>query len=571
MQGLQRIDMVKGVEYVDAGATATDTDNGNLTNLITVSNSVNSNIPGEYRIDYEVSDASGNTATLTRVVRVWDYPRYDLTEDTWRSNQKDYIMDSANHVMALTILVTSPFMGEVVYVGDGTEPAGTTWTENAVDYPKDGTLDLSNTDGKGSKEIRTYLIEKDGFWERTVIYKIGEEMLSVQHTQKAGNVCDLLIQSSANPAVTRTDFPYTPTGQMWVIGKTPPPYIMAIISDTAPVILLNGTQEVLTTVGAVYVDAGATANDLESGDLTSSITTTNSVDTATAGTYAVHYNVSDAQGNQAVTKGRTVRVLENVLAFQNVFANNTVTFANNETHIVADTSNTYTYMRVSNAGENGSLTRDFQIGDKVLITMKARASDSSSYLFAPLGLGLTFDAIAFDADNVWKDFIVEAEVMSGYTNLAFIGFKLNNVADTIDVKEIGVYTESLTAQSTALTKSQLVQRIADWAIDPTVENASLIENANTGSITNMNRLLAMYTDTYAQYNFTPEQIYTFRTFNIDITGWDTNSVVDMDFMLYGLIGLENQDLSAWDVSNVTTHANFNTDVGANVTLPNFTN
>ena len=104
-------------------------------------------------------------------------------------------------------------------------------------------------------------------------------------------------------------------------------------SDTIPpIITLNGETTVTLTVGDTYTDAGATANDNVDGDITANINTNNPVDTSTAGTYTVTYNVSDAAGNNAEEVRRTVAVeafVENkVFAFyadeHNDF-NNTIT------------------------------------------------------------------------------------------------------------------------------------------------------------------------------------------------------------------------------------------------------
>jgi surface protein with Ig-like domain/Big-like domain-containing protein/VCBS repeat protein len=77
---------------------------------------------------------------------------------------------------------------------------------------------------------------------------------------------------------------------------------------TAPVITRLGNATVTLTVGGTYTDAGATALDDTDGDLTSSIVTVNPVNTATAGTYTVTYNVSDVAGNAAIEVTRTVTV-----------------------------------------------------------------------------------------------------------------------------------------------------------------------------------------------------------------------------------------------------------------------
>ena len=81
-----------------------------------------------------------------------------------------------------------------------------------------------------------------------------------------------------------------------------------VVDTTGPVIQLVGASTVTIEVGTAYVDAGATAVDNYDGDLTSSIITTNNVDSNTIGTYSVTYDVMDASGNQAVQESRTVSV-----------------------------------------------------------------------------------------------------------------------------------------------------------------------------------------------------------------------------------------------------------------------
>ena len=62
-----------GVSYTDAGATAWDNCDGDLTGSISVSNPVDENTAGNYVITYDVSDASSNPATqVSRLVQVVD-------------------------------------------------------------------------------------------------------------------------------------------------------------------------------------------------------------------------------------------------------------------------------------------------------------------------------------------------------------------------------------------------------------------------------------------------------------------------------------------------------------------
>ena len=79
---------------------------------------------------------------------------------------------------------------------------------------------------------------------------------------------------------------------------------------TAPVITLNGSATMNLTVGDSFTDPGATATDNVDGDISGNIVVTGSVDTSTAGTYTLNYNVSDAAGNAATRVSRTVNVNE---------------------------------------------------------------------------------------------------------------------------------------------------------------------------------------------------------------------------------------------------------------------
>jgi len=93
--------------------------------------------------------------------------------------------------------------------------------------------------------------------------------------------------------------------QLWVEFT---PKASATSDSEAPVITLTGDATINLTVGDTYTEQGATATDNNDGDITANISTTGSVDTNTAGTYTITYNVSDAAGNAATTVARTVNV-----------------------------------------------------------------------------------------------------------------------------------------------------------------------------------------------------------------------------------------------------------------------
>jgi hypothetical protein len=60
----------QGGVWIDEGATASDTVDGDLTSSIQVSGSVDTNTPGLYTVSYSVSDAAGNEGHVSRIVTI---------------------------------------------------------------------------------------------------------------------------------------------------------------------------------------------------------------------------------------------------------------------------------------------------------------------------------------------------------------------------------------------------------------------------------------------------------------------------------------------------------------------
>ena len=71
LRGQPSITLVVGTAYSDAGATATDVLDGDVSSRIVVTNPVDTAVVGTYTVTYNATDLSGNTAApVTRTVRV---------------------------------------------------------------------------------------------------------------------------------------------------------------------------------------------------------------------------------------------------------------------------------------------------------------------------------------------------------------------------------------------------------------------------------------------------------------------------------------------------------------------
>lgn len=68
------VDHFHGVVYSDAGATASDPQDGDLTSAIITTNNVNTGSNGLYTVNYEVTDSGGLTVSGNRIVNIINNP-----------------------------------------------------------------------------------------------------------------------------------------------------------------------------------------------------------------------------------------------------------------------------------------------------------------------------------------------------------------------------------------------------------------------------------------------------------------------------------------------------------------
>lgn len=101
-----------GTTYTDAGATAWDNVNGDLTSSIITTSNVNANVIGTYTVTYDVTDTAGNTATATRTVNV-----VESTVITITSPQED--MEYGDEVTQLSFEISDSDYDACWYSLDG--------------------------------------------------------------------------------------------------------------------------------------------------------------------------------------------------------------------------------------------------------------------------------------------------------------------------------------------------------------------------------------------------------------------------------------------------------------------
>lgn len=87
-------------------------------------------------------------------------------------------------------------------------------------------------------------------------------------------------------------------------------YVPSINDENSrPTVTLTGGTPIIIQVGDLFVDPGATAFDVEDGDLTASIVINGSVDVNTVANYVLLYSVTDSEGSPAIPATRVVSVV----------------------------------------------------------------------------------------------------------------------------------------------------------------------------------------------------------------------------------------------------------------------
>lgn len=218
------VTMYENDTYIDAGVTAYDNVDGNITANVAIFNSVNESTIAQYIITYNVSDAAGNAAAeVTRTVNVVAQstlvaPIYKMIEPLKNTN---FLEDSTNTL--------STYDGEVSF------------TPNVTQYPQDGTLDI----GAGNINSHYQVVTDDGIYGLfNVVPNTSYEMYVI--APKAGNVADIYRGDELTPIVlTESNKAYViPTGD-WVITDTPPAIIYnSNVTPNAPTNFIASDDEV---------------------------------------------------------------------------------------------------------------------------------------------------------------------------------------------------------------------------------------------------------------------------------------------------------------------------------------
>ncbi len=311
LSGSATVTIEAGTTYTDAGATASDSFDGDITSDIVVVNPVNTSIPGVYTITYNVSDSSLNAAAeVTREVTVSDTTVPVIT----LSGSATVTVEAATMYTDAGATASDSLDGDITAAIVVVNPLGPT-----IPGVYTITYNVSDAAGNAAVEVTREVTVVDT--TVPVITLSGSATVTVEagttYTDDGATANDSLdgdITAAivvVNPVDASVPGVYTVTYNVsdgTGNAATEVTREVTVSDTTVPVITLVGDNPVEVAQGAAYTDAGATAADSLDGDITAAIVVVNPVDTFVEGTYTITYNVMDAAGNVATEVTRTVNV-----------------------------------------------------------------------------------------------------------------------------------------------------------------------------------------------------------------------------------------------------------------------
>ncbi|MBC1792341.1 immunoglobulin-like domain-containing protein [Listeria booriae] len=291
-----------------AGVSASDTEDGNLTNSVSVTaNDVDTSAVGTYHVTYSVTDSDGNTTTKTITVTVTsnDAPVIVASDQTIKKGKAFDVMAGVS----------------ASDLEDGNVTSGITVTANDVDTNTVGTYHVtySVTDSDGNTTTKTITVtitsnDAPTFTTSDVYLKIGDKFnpyagITASDTED-GDLTDRIDIESTNVDMTQAgtyavEYSVTDSDN----NTTKITRHVYVRTNDKPVI--HASDQTFKAGASFDPLAGMSASDTEDGDITANVSITdNDVDANKAGTYHVTYSVTDSDDN-TTTKTITITVLTN--------------------------------------------------------------------------------------------------------------------------------------------------------------------------------------------------------------------------------------------------------------------
>ena len=262
-----------------------------------------------------------------------------------------------------------------------------------------------------------------------------------------------------------------------------------VIDTTPPQLSLNGNSIISIEVGTTYNELGASATDNydDNNTITSTISISGSVNTATLGSYTVSYNVSDSSGNSASTLIRTINVVDTTIPVLSLLGSSPVNIELNGAY--TDDGATAT----DNYDDNATLTAQINLSgtvDNTVVgsyTLTYNVSDSSNNQATPISRVVNVEDNIKPVITLLGNTTVTVEVDTNFTDPGAVATdNYDNdssltgsisVSGSIDISNLGTYLLTYSVSDSSGNAANTVERTVQ-VVDTTEPIISLNGNSS---------------------------------------------------------------------------------------------
>ena len=311
LKGGSELQITKGTTYVEPGYNATDNIDGNITNMVVVTGTVDTSMAGTYTISYDVTDGAGNAAiTQNRTITVMgdDTP----PTITLKGQQAITIEGHAEYVEP-GYTATDDIDGNI------TDMVIVTGTVNTVVLDT-YTLNYDVSDSSGNAAItQNRTITVVDTTPPVITLKGGSELQITKGTTYVepgytaidnidGNITGLVVVTGSVDASTLGMYTISYEVTDGAGNAATKVLTVTVVLDTVtPVITLSDGSSITLPMGPTFTEPGYMATDNIDGNITSMVNVTGTVNPLIPGTYTVSYAVTDSSGNTG-QQTRTVTI-----------------------------------------------------------------------------------------------------------------------------------------------------------------------------------------------------------------------------------------------------------------------
>ena len=331
LKGSNSVTIEQGVNYNDAGATATDNIDGAV--KVTQKGNINSLTVGTYIITYNSVDKAGNSSTKQRTIKVIAKQITTLPPIKKDNNPPIITLKGSDFI---TIEQGTSYHDAGATATDDIDGVVKVTTKGNVESSKVGTYTISYSAIDKAKNkvttIRTIKVVPKKIVDTTppIITLKGSDFITIEQgtsyrdagataTDNIDGVVKVTTKGSVDSSKANiyiiTYSTVDKAGNSSIkertinVTKRIVTTIPPVKKDTIPpLIKLNGDNLIIIELGISYIDAGATATDNVDG--TVKVTKEGSVNSSKTGWYYILYSAVDKAGNRATVIKRTVKVIE---------------------------------------------------------------------------------------------------------------------------------------------------------------------------------------------------------------------------------------------------------------------